>query len=497
MSDMKFPKAFIWGAATSSYQIEGAAYSEGGGRSVWDMLGQQPEKIVNGNTGKIACDHYNRYRQDVALMSDIGLQAYRFSISWPRVLPDGTGIVNQRGLDFYSQLVDELLEKNISPWITLFHWDFPYALYCRGGWLNRDSADWFADYTALVVDKLSDRVSHWSTLNEPQCFISLGHLDGIHAPGLKMGVSEVLLAGHNALRAHGKSVQVIRANSKTASSVSASQASIVSLPASDHALDIEAARQHMFSIHEKNFFNNTWFSDPMILGQYPEDGLELFAAEMPKTLLDDLDDIHQELDYFGCNIYSGIHVKAHADNGFETAENKDLPVTAMDWPVTPEALYWGPTFFHERYQLPIIITESGMANDDVVQDGKVHDVERIEFLDRYISEYGRAIADGVPALGYFLWSIMDNFEWAEGYAKRFGIIHVDFETQQRILKDSANWYQSVIAEYARIDDKEIEDERRLAGFDRRRRLVEIDFSDRRSIDRRDTGGSIIDPLVYA
>ena len=451
MSDMKFPKDFIWGAATSSYQIEGAAYREGGGRSVWDMLGQQPEKIVNGDTGKVACDHYNRYRQDVALMSDIALQAYRFSISWPRVLPDGTGKVNQRGLDFYSQLVDELLEKNISPWITLFHWDFPYTLYCRGGWLNRDSADWFADYTALVVDKLSDRVSHWGTLNEPQCFIGLGHQDGTHAPGLKMGVSEVLLAGHNALRAHGKSVQVIRANAKTQPVISASHASIISIPDSDHPKDIGAARQHMFSVEEKEVFNNAWFSDPMILGHYPQQGLELFAADIPEIFPGDLECINQKLDYFGVNIYSGVHVRAtvdsRKDDGFETVERKDLPKTAMGWPITPESLYWGPKFFHERYKLPIVVTESGMANDDSVDNGRVHDRERIDFLYKYLGEYARAIDDGVPALGYFVWSLMDNFEWAEGYGKRFGIIHVDYETQQRILKYSAHWYKTLIASH--------------------------------------------------
>ena len=239
---MKFPKDFIWGAATSSYQIEGSAYHQGGDESVWDMMGMRIGKIANGDTGQIACDHYHRYKEDVALMSDIGLQAYRFSVSWPRVLPEGVGKVNQKGIDFYSNLVDALLEKNITPWLTLFHWDFPSSLYQHGGWLNRDSADWFADYTSLLVDKLSDRVSHWSTINEPQCFIGLGHLDGVHAPGLKMGVSEVLLAGHNALRAHGKAAQVIRANAKTKPVISASQASIVSIPISDNVKAVEAAR---------------------------------------------------------------------------------------------------------------------------------------------------------------------------------------------------------------------------------------------------------------
>ena len=296
-----------------------------------------------------------------------------------------------------------------------------------------------------IVDKLSDRVAHWITLNEPQCFIGMGHQDGAHAPGMKMGFSEVLLAGHNALRAHGKSVQVIRAHAKTGSFVGAAQASKISIPASDQPDDIEAARQHMFSVRNKHVFNNTWFSDPMLLGCYPEEGVELFAEDMPELLPGDLECINQELDYFGTNIYSGNHVRATEDNGFESVEKNDLSVTAMGWLVTPEALYWGPKFFHERYQLPIVVTESGMANDDQVQNGKVHDRERIEFIYKYLSEYARAIEDGVPALGYFLWSLLDNFEWAEGYSKRFGIVYVNYETQQRILKYSAYWYKRLIA----------------------------------------------------
>ncbi len=444
---MKFPDNFVLGAATSSYQIEGAAYHDGGGNSIWDMLGRQNGKIANGDTGEFACEHYHRYKNDVASMAEIGLQAYRFSVSWPRVLPDGTGKVNQKGLDFYSQLVDALLEQNIDPWITLFHWDYPYSLYFRGGWLNRDSADWFADYTALIVDKLSDRVSHWSTLNEPQCFIDLGHLDGTHAPGLNMEISDVLLTAHNALRAHGKSVQVIRENAKTRPVISASQACKVSIPASDQPQDIEAARQHMFSVREKRLFNNSWFSDAMIYGHYPEDGVSLFGEDMPEIYASDLETINQPLDYFGANIYSGTYVQAAEDGAIEVVQKEDVAVTAMGWPVTPEALYWGPKFLHERYQLPVVITESGMANHDTVHNGKVHDNDRIEFLNNYMSEYQRAIDDGVPALGYFLWSLMDNFEWAEGYAKRFGIIHVDYETQKRILKDSAYWYKNVIAEH--------------------------------------------------
>ncbi|MGB5443388.1 MAG: family 1 glycosylhydrolase, partial [Gammaproteobacteria bacterium] len=218
------PKDFIWGAAASSYQVEGAAWRDGGGASVWDMLGRQTGRINNGDSGEIACDHYHRYREDVGLMADIGLQAYRFSVSWPRVLPHGAGAVNAKGLDFYSRLVDELLEHGITPWLTLFHWDFPYALYCKGGWLTRDSAGWFADYSAILVDKLSDRVAHWITLNEPQCFIGMGHLDGSHAPGVQMGLAEALLAAHHVLLAHGQAVQVIRARAKMTPLIGAAQA---------------------------------------------------------------------------------------------------------------------------------------------------------------------------------------------------------------------------------------------------------------------------------
>ena len=442
---MKFPADFVWGAATSSYQVEGAAWRDGGGESVWDMLGRIEGRIANGDTGDIACDHYYRYRDDIELMSAIGLQAYRFSVSWPRVLPYGVGKVNSKGLDFYRRLVDALLEKNITPWLTLFHWDFPYALYCRGGWLNRDSADWFADYTALIVDALSDRVAHWCTLNEPQIYIGLGHLEGRHAPGLQMGLAESLRAGHHTLLAHGKAVQVIRARAQRAPFISATQAGSFIIPDSDDPADVEVARRLNFSIVEKNFHNNTWFSDPMVLGRYPEDGIEMFGRDMPDLLPGDLATIGQPLDYFGANIYSGRYVRASGDNGFEIVHRENQAYTDMGWPITPEVMYWAPRFFSERYRLPLVVTENGMANPDVERNGIVDDEVRIEFLRGYLGEYARAIADGVPCIGYLLWSLLDNFEWDEGFAKRFGMIYVDYETQQRTLKDSAYWYSHLIA----------------------------------------------------
>lgn len=446
---MKFPKDFVWGAAASSYQIEGAAYRDGGGLSTWDMMCRHEGKVLNGDNGDVACDHINRYQEDVDLMADLGLQAYRFSVSWPRVLPMGKGAINQKGLDFYDHLIDALLEKNITPWLTLFHWDFPHDLHLKGGWLNRDSADWFADYTALIVDNFSDRVANWCTLNEPQVYIGLGHDEGTHAPGLKMGFSEALLAAHHTLLAHGKAVQVIRARGKQAASISASHAGEFYMPDTNNAHDIAVARKLNFSIRRKSFFNNTWFSDPMVLGQYPEDGLELFGADMPKILSGDLDTICQPLDYIGTNIYCGIYVRANEESGFEIVEKENIVRTDFDWPVTPEVLYWAPKFFAERYDLPVVVTENGMANTDPdhADNGFVEDIERVSFLSQYLTEYGRAIEDGVPCLAYFQWSLLDNFEWAEGYSKRFGMVHVDYTTQQRTVKDSAYWYSHLIESY--------------------------------------------------
>ena len=448
---MEFPADFVWGAATSSYQIEGAAWRADGGSSVWDMFCRQANKIANGDTGEIACDHVERYRDDVDLMAEIGLRAYRFSVSWPRVLPEGVGRVNERGLDFYDRLVDALLQHRIEPWVTLFHWDFPYDLYCRGGWLNRDSADWFADYTALLVERLSDRVAHWCTLNEPQIYIGLGHFEGSHAPGLRLGVSEALLAAHHTLLAHGKAVQVIRAGARRKPFVGATHAGNFFVPDREVERDIVAARELNFALREKNFFNNSWFSDPMLLGGYPADGMTLFAGDMPKLPAGDMETIRQPLDYFGANIYSGNYVRGDESGRAEVVERSKLVYSDMGWPVTPEVMYWAPKFYVERYGLPLVVTENGFARSGSPVDGYVDDAERIDFHRRYLTEYARAIRDGVPCIGYLLWSLLDNFEWAEGYARRFGIIHVDYETQRRTLKDSAYWYSHVIATGQVID----------------------------------------------
>jgi len=445
---MSFPKDFVWGVSAASYQIEGAAYEDGRGLSVWDMLCRKPGAVWEGHSGDLACDHYHRYKEDVGLMKSIGVKAYRLSISWPRVIPGGTGTVNAQGLDFYDKLINELLAAGITPYVTLFHWDYPYALYCQGGWLNPCSPDWFAEYTQVIVDKLSDRVRHWMTLNEPQCFIGLGHYEGTHAPGDKLGLTEILRAAHHVLLAHGKSVQVIRARSKTAGQVGYAPVGVTKIPATNSAADVEAARQAMFSIGPDNVtWNNTWWMDPIFLGHYPEDGLTFYGKQVPTLRPGDLETIHQPLDFFGVNIYHGEFIRAGQNGAPEFVPfSVGYDKTAYDWSVAPSALYWGPKFFHDRYRLPIIVTENGLSNTDwVALDGKVHDPQRIDFLSRYLLELQRAIKDGVDARGYFQWSILDNFEWAEGYKQRFGLIYVDYSTQKRILKDSAYWYRDLIA----------------------------------------------------
>lgn len=444
---MTFPKDFTWGAAAASYQIEGAMQEDGKGLSVWDTFCKEAGKIYSGNSGDVSCDHYHRFEEDVKIMAELGLKAYRLSISWPRVLPEGIGKVNEKGLEFYDKLIDCLLKHKIEPWGTLFHWDYPQKLFDKGGWLNRQSSDWFVEYTKIIVDRLSNRVSKWIPLNEPQCFIDLGHRTGYHAPGLKLEWPDLLTAAHNCLLAHGKAVQVIRANAKSKPSIGTALVALVAIPDSENFINVEVARRGTFSVYDKTLMNNPWFSDPMLLGKYPKDGFKKFESDMPKFDDADMKIISQPLDFIGLNIYRGWKVRPSLKTGAEIVPAIDgAPLTTMDWEVTPDALYWGPKFFYERYKLPIVITENGMANCDWVHsDGKIHDPQRIDFVGKYLKEYKRANDEGVPCKGYFYWSIMDNFEWAHGYSKRFGLVYVDYPSQKRTLKDSAYWYKDVIA----------------------------------------------------
>ena len=441
-----FSDNFVWGTATSSYQIEGAAGCDGKGDSVWDVFCREPGKILDGSSGDVACDHYNRYEEDFALLESLGIGNYRFSLSWPRLLPDGIGRVNQKGIDFYNRLIDSMLRHNVTPYLTLFHWDYPYELFCKGGWLNRESSDWFAEYATIVADNFSDRVSNFFTLNEPQCFIGISHYaDAKHAPGIKFSTKHCLLMAHNVLLAHGKAVMALRAATPDANIGWAPTGQFFH-PISDDPRDVEAARIAMFDTSDKHWaFSTAWWSDPVVFGNYPEKTAEQFGADMPAIMQDDMKIISQPLDFYGINIYQSSPVRANGDwyevVPFEHGHQK----TAFQWPVTPECLYWSAKFISERYNLPIFFTENGLSTVDMVSlDGKVHDSARIDFIQKHLLPLRRAASEGIDVRGYFHWSFMDNFEWNSGYQERFGLVHVDFETLKRTPKNSAYYYSEVV-----------------------------------------------------
>ncbi len=445
---MGFCKNFFWGAATSSYQVEGGVLEDGKGRTIWDDYVRIPGKIDNAATGDVACDHYHRFREDVALMAKLGIRNYRFSISWARILPDGTGRVEPRGIQFYSELVDCLLEHGIRPFVTLYHWDLPTALHRRGAWLNDGMPEWFAAYTRIVAEALGDRVKDFFTINEPQCVIGSGYVGCDLAPGVRYGIQDVVPMIHNLLKAHGRSVQVLR-EVIPGVRVGFTTCGSVSVPATNAPDDVEAARQTYFGISETPDvlgWSTSWFTDPACLGRYPEEGLRHFGKYLPKGWEEDMALIHQPLDYFAQNIYYGDTVCAGRNGPEKLPHPQGYPRTAIGWPILPEALYWGPLFFYERYGLPVIISENGMSCHDAVSlDGEVHDPNRIDYLHRYLLQLRHAAEDGVPVAGYFYWSLLDNFEWGRGYSERFGIIHVDYRTQKRTIKDSGRWYAGVIA----------------------------------------------------
>ena len=444
---MSFPKPFTWGVASASFQVEGGAKEDGRGPSIWDTFCSTPGKVFDGHTGDVACDSYHRVDEDAALIGNLGANGYRFSISWPRLIPDGTGDLNEAGFDYYDRLIDALLARGIEPWVTLYHWDLPQTLQDEGGWLNPKSPEWFERYTKVVMDRFSDRVTNWFTLNEPAIFLGLGHNEGTHAPGLKLSRKEVLLATHHALLAHGRSVQCIRAHAKKKPVIGFAPVGNLNTPLTDSPEDIEAARKATFDVPDEGWtFNYSWYCDPVMLGHYPEQGIEFFGKDVPDFTDADLETMHQPLDMFGVNIYTAGIVKAGADGKPEAMPNKrGFPTTMFRWTINPSSLYWGPKFLSERYKLPVVITENGLASMDWVHaDGKVHDAGRIDYLTRYLNNLRKACNDGVDVRGYFQWSIMDNFEWAEGYALRFGLVYLDYEKLERIPKDSYHWYAKVI-----------------------------------------------------
>lgn len=445
---MAFPKDFVWGAATASYQIEGAANEDGRSRSIWDAYAEWPGKVFNGDSGLVACDHYHRMSDDVKLMKELGLQAYRFSTAWPRIIPGGTGAVNPKGLDFYSRLVDSLLEANITPWLTLYHWDLPESLQLKGGWMNPDIVDAFASYTQAVVDALGDRVNHWMTFNEPQCFLGLGTVDGVQAPGWKISEADFIKSVHHSLVAHGRAVDILRAAGGDRYKIGYVPTTQAAIPDTQTDVNIEAARKAFFGAAPGKPlpWTLTLFTDPVFLGRYPEDILPRIETALPSGWQDDMGLISRPLDFFGVNLYSGYRVGVDSSGDpTRVPEKVGQPKTAIKWSVEPETLRWAPRFLYERYRKPIVITENGLSNTDWVHtDGKVHDYARIDFTKRYLLEFEKAAADGAVLMAYFHWSLMDNYEWSHGYSERFGLIHVDYQTQKRTIKDSGLWYREVI-----------------------------------------------------
>jgi beta-glucosidase len=440
---LTFPADFTWGAATASIQIEGATKADGRAASIWDTFCATPGKVLNNDTGEPACDHYHRYRDDIALMKRIGLPAYRFSVAWPRIIPQGTGTVNQKGLDFYSRLVDELLANDIQPWCTLYHWDLPQALQDQGGWTNRAIVDAHMNYVDVVSQTLGDRVRRWMTFNEPWVFTYKGYTDGEHAPG-GTDWRDYLAAAHHMLLAHSSSVPVLRRNIHPESKVGL----VLNLAWVDPASDSEADRTTADRLMK---FQNAWFADPLYKGAYPADMLERYQQHdlRPPVQPGDMELIRNRPDFLGVNFYFR-EVVAH-DPGAGVLESKAVKQsgehTEMGWEVSPQAIYNVLKYAHDTYNPgEIYITENGAAFNDLVVDGAVHDARRVAFYQAYLAHCHRAIGDGVPLKGYFAWSLLDNFEWAWGYSRRFGIVHVDYATQTRTLKDSGKWYSQTITD---------------------------------------------------
>ena len=435
-----FPSDFVWGAATAAYQIEGAWNEGGTGESIWDRFSHTPERIANGDTGDVACDHYHRWREDVALMKELGLRAYRFSISWPRLLPDGRGRANSTGLDFYSRLVDALLAAGIQPFATLYHWDLPQALQDQGGWPARSTAEAFVQYADLASHWLGDRVKHWMTLNEPYVSAFIGYLEGRHAPG-HSDIDEALAAAHHLLLAHGWTVPVLRRNGPGAQ-VGIALNLTTTVPASPSVADRAADRL-------KDGIINRWFLDPIAARGYPDDVVQHYERPMPFVQAGDLEAVAAPIDFLGANYYFRTIVRSSVIPESENEPRTLFPNaerTEMGWEVYPEGFYEMLARLHHGYRFPAIyVTENGAAYpDEIGPDGRVDDPKRIAYLKGHLKAMTQALAAQVPMRGYFVWSLMDNFEWAHGYSKRFGIVYTDYRTQRRIPKASARWYRSVM-----------------------------------------------------
>lgn len=441
---LRFPRDFVWGTATSAFQIEGALHEDDRGESVWDRFCRQPGAIARGEDAELACDHYHRYRDDVALMQALGTNAYRFSIAWPRIQPQGRGAPNARGLDFYSRLVDSLLEHGIEPTPTLFHWDLPQALQDAGGWRNRDTCVRFADYARIVADHLGDRVGRWITHNETFEHTAMGHAIGVHAPGEQHGL-DIFCVLHHLLLSHGLAVQALRASVPATARIGIAQSMSLPRPASGGFKDRFAAwTLRLLQLHAS--------TDALLLGRYPP-ALRLLGIDRSAVRAGDLEQIARPLDFFGINFYNPQYVRAARAGSIAPLEEADPPAafarTEMGWPVIPEGLTGLLLYMKRRYRdrlPPVLITENGCAlADQVGEDGAVDDPRRIDYIAGHLGALRRAMDAGVDVRGYFVWSLLDNFEWAEGYRPRFGLVHVDFATQKRTPKASFHWYRQLIA----------------------------------------------------
>jgi beta-glucosidase len=450
MTQLQFPDGFLWGAASAAYQVEGSPSADGKGVSIWDTFAHAPGKVHHGDTGDVACDSYRRYPEDIALLERLRVGSYRFSLSWPRIQPDGTGAGNAKGLDYYKRLADGLLEKGIEPSVTLYHWDMPQALQDEGGWANRDIAERFAEFAGIAAEALGDRVKRWITINEPWIIQFLGYRIGIHAPGIK-DAAQATAATHHVLLAHGRAMQALRsalpAEAEAGITLNLGVIRPTSPEAADHAAEHDARQ-------------NGVFLGPLLRGEYPSRlSTEFNPAKAGGLVRDgDFDVIRTPMDFLGVNYYSPNYVGVAApdgqarrgeelgEEGFVRVQPSGLDKTAMDWLVEPDSIYdLMIRLRDEAPGLPVYITENGSAwHDYVTQDGAVHDPERTGYLRGHLAALHRAIADGADLRGYFAWSLLDNFEWAEGYAKRFGLTYVDYGTQQRILKDSGLFYADVV-----------------------------------------------------
>jgi len=442
---LSFPDDFVWGCATAAYQVEGAVAEDGRGKTNWDVFAHSQGRIAHGDTADVACDSYHRYPQDIALLQQLGVKAYRLSVAWSRIFPDGRGTPNRKGIDYYNRLIDALLAAGVTPYVTLFHWDLPAAL--AGGWQSRDTAAAFADYAGFVAGMMSDRVKRFMTVNELRCFTDIGHIEGRHAPGLKLDAAAGNQVRHHGVLAHGLGVQAIRAHARAGTEVGIADNTNFYVPVIETPEHIAAART---AVREEN----AMFLTAVMEGRYTDGYLAREGGNAPRVAAGDMAAIGSPLDFVALNVYAPNYVRADPSaSGYKVLPHlPSSPRMASPWLyVGPEVAYWGVRIVSDLWKpKALYISENGTSADDPIVDGRIDDSDRIMYLRNYLAEFHRATAEGYPLKGYFLWSLMDNFEWADGYTKRFGLHHVDFETQVRTPKLSAAWYRELIRRNAMV-----------------------------------------------